>query len=244
MNDPSLEATLLAVIQRLLAQTIKLVRLTTGMIVPSKACSGFLFDRSDDQVTVLTARHSFDEPGCWYMELDVAPEQQSILVPLPESERREISPLLDVTWWDVNLCQAKNQAGTDPKLGTLPKMPRLSETVTRPVAGETRYAFAAYNRMESYPPIPRLGGIRGLERKPAYELAMEFAGLVPRNGLYRFTLARMHQGNAYYSGASGAPIFDDQDRLTSFVVSGCENEDLIYGFPLADHARELGLRVI
>ena len=58
-------------------------------------------------------------------------------------------------------------------------------------------------------------------------------------GLYKFELARKHQGHSYYKGASGAPIADPEGRIISMLVCGDEDEVFLYGVPLRKHAARL-----
>ena len=239
-----IEAMMQGRVEDCLRVTARLVRPSIPDLEKTGGCSGVLIDRGLKRATLLATRHSFGNPGEWALELDAPAECQGLMLPLPEEHRRELNASLDIAWWDINYEPAIRSMETDSALeGLSISLPLLPAKVARPATG-TWFAFAAYNRGESYPPIPRLGRIRGFERKPAYEIAMEFGGVVVKNGMYRFNLARKHQGDAYYFGASGAPIFDDAGNLVSMVVSGCEKEDCVYGFPLADYAAQLDLIVM
>ena len=65
---------------------------------------------------------------------------------------------------------------------------------------------------------------------------MTFEGIDNR-GLYRFALARKHQGDAFYKGCSGSPIAAPDGTIVALVQGGAEMANEIYGVPLARYAK-------
>jgi len=87
---------------------------------------------------------------------------------------------------------------------------------------------------------PLRSGNYWLERRPAYEIGMEFSGEHPSEAAYVFKLARPHQGHDYYEGASGAPIADPTGKIVSVVLGGNPDANVIYGAKLANYAGLIG----
>jgi hypothetical protein len=75
-----------------------------------------------------------------------------------------------------------------------------------------------------------------LLRQAAYEVYLEYAGVDPDYGLYRFNVTGEYRGRDYYEGASGAPIADPEGRIVSLVVGGSRSRKAVMGVPLADYA--------
>ena len=103
-----------------------------------------------------------------------------------------------------------------------------------PVADEA-YGFAAFAEAS-------FTEDRMLRREAAYEIGMEFTGLDDESAVYKFKLARPHQGHEYYYGSSGAPIADPSGKIVSLVLGGCESRDEIFGLPLAKYQKYTDLQ--
>lgn len=228
-------------VEAALRGTAKLFRLNEGASLPSKMASGFLLDHRPEGMTVVTARHSFGEEGSWFLEVDVAAERKKPLkIPLRASTRHEISPDHDVAWWDLDLDAIRRRLSGQPGLeGESPEVALLPPMVAPP-RENAEYFFAAYTQPEAHEWVSRLRS-PALHRTAAFEVGMTFDGIAEASGLYRFRLARQHQGHAYYEGASGAPIFDNDFSLVSMLVRGSAEEGVLFGLPLSSYSRQLGL---
>ena len=113
----------------------------------------------------------------------------------------------DIAWAFLDFDRNALQTEPDARFASLPiyKGP-LDGT---PKDGEL-YAFAAVNRDEHHRSI---GAVR---REVSWEACMTLAGLDPVE--VRFSLARQHQGDAYYFGASGSPIADRTGAAVAVLV--------------------------
>ncbi len=137
--------------------------------------------------------------------------------------------LVDFAWCELDVGRFETSIRDDRRLrgislpevlgtyrGLIPEHPDQREA----------YGFAAWNAREFHGPL------RGQVRERVAEVLMAFEGQDPRNGLYRFRLARGHQGHAHYEGCSGAPIADRSGRIVALVQGAPDGEDLIWGIPL------------
>jgi hypothetical protein len=149
---------------------------------------------------------------------------------------------IDFAWAPLDRDRIRAQMKDDPTVGrseiTLPTY--CGPLDGKPQSGEA-YSFAAWNRvaLEQHP--GPTGEVNILDRQASYELAMEYKGEDAATGKYAFKLARRHQGHDYYRGASGAPIVDPSGQIVSMVLEGNEATDTIWGLPLAQYGRLVGL---
>jgi hypothetical protein len=70
-----------------------------------------------------------------------------------------------------------------------------------------------------------------LIRDPSYEYGMRLIG-TDADGRCVFKLRSEHRGDAYYGGASGAPIAAADGTIVALVSGENEDENEIYGAPL------------
>lgn len=64
------------------------------------------------------------------------------------------------------------------------------------------------------------------------------------HGLHAFQLPNKHPGHDYFRGCSGAPIVDMAGNVVALVCRGCEEESIIYGFPIARYKSLLEIEAL
>ena len=235
-------------VNTLLNNTVNLVRLGDDMS-PCGLCSGVLIPRNG-RVFVLSAYHSLKK-GRYVLETNAVLEGagQTIAIPLnsvfhtnrvilkPGTFQIESEQEIDFGWCQLDIDRACKEFAANPELrGRKIELPYYQGPLSdRPMKGES-YGYAAWNRGQIID-----GYARFLERSASYELDMKFDGLDSESGLYRFALARDHQGHRYYKGASGAPIADPTGKIVSLLIEGREGDDFLWGLPLADYVAFVGI---
>ena len=212
----------------MLRYTVRLVRNPTRPEAEGGIGSGILLQRPAGLV-LLTAGHNFDRPGAWALETNIEVARQTLMLPIPNPQRLLRVDLetgessgVDVAW-----------ARVDPeRLRGAPQMKgkTLALDVYRgPIDGAPSakhvYGFATYSRVELHESVSRL------VREPAWEVGMTYEGM-SETGLHEFRLAGPHKGHDCYEGASGAPIADETGQIFSILVSGVEEDHVLYGFPI------------
>jgi hypothetical protein len=228
--------------QQMLHITVNLVRVDRQMN-PCGLCSGVLIQRNGD-VFVLSAYHGLKN-GRYCLETNLVLEGsgQTVLLPLNgvfHTERITLRPgtfeiekqeEIDFGWCKLDLDAAKRKMANDPLLvGKKIELPIYNGPAADNPEKDLPYGYAAWNRgliIEGY--------ARFLERKLSYELALEFDGRDSTTSLYKFRLARAHQGKDYYEGASGAPIADPTGKIVSLLVGGIGGTDFLVGLPLSNY---------
>jgi hypothetical protein len=221
-----------AYLERLSSLTVRVVCNAGTFEENGSIGSGVLLQRPAG-LALVTAGHNFDRPGTWTLESSVQVRGRTLTLPIPAPQRLFEIDLhtgeggdLDIAWsWlDLDVYrQILREQG--------PKSSRLEFTayqgpINSEPAADAMYAFAAYSRV-------RLdANLAQLDVAPACEIGMEYQG-TDECGLHEFALARPHQGDDYYYGASGAPIADETGRVVSILVSGLKDDNVLFGFPLS-----------
>lgn len=239
------ERNMRAFVEHCLGFTVNLVRLGVNKL-PFSVCSGFLVQRGE-RVFLLSAGHGIANGPGWGIETKLILQREVVILPLraviqlrkpgtPPRSRKK-ADRIDFAWTEMSLGEIRETMRADPKLkGKTLELPYYRGPLDRaPTKGEA-YGFAAWNRVY-------LGGFSQivLERDFSYELGMEFKGVDKASGLIKFKLARKHQGQKYYKGASGAPIADPEGAIVSMVLGGDKRDNIIYGLRLARFQAEVGL---
>jgi hypothetical protein len=217
-----------AFVEHMLRYTVRLVRNPTTPGAEGGIGSGVLLQRPAGLV-LLTAGHNFDRPGAWTLETDIVVGRQTLMLPIPNPQRllqvdleTGESSNVDVAW--ARLGPRRLQGAPEPKGEPIALNVYLGPIDGVPSA-EHDYGFATYSRVELHESVSTL------LRDPAWEVEMTYEG-VSQTGLHEFRLAGPHKGHDYYEGASGAPIADETGQIVSILVSGVEEENIVYGFPI------------
>ena len=189
--------------------------------------SGFAILWKGD-VRVVSARHVLDD-GEWAVE--AADTSRSAVTEAnvretPPSERRTLLLRLaadrasfaatphDIAWAAIDVDRQRLRGEPEAPHYVLPLY--RGPLDQQPEAG-TPYAFFAANRDEHHLEL------RVVRREVAAEAYMEFVGA--DQDAFRFRLARPHRGDAFYKGASGAPIVDPSGAIMAILVGpGGPNE--------------------
>lgn len=126
--------------------------------------------------------------------------------------------------WDFAWARFADAAEPLPDLGTLEFYRGPLDVVPN---SEEPYGFIGWNRDEEHL------AIKAVTREPSYELSMRFVG-EDSSGMYRFLLDGPHKGNAFYRGASGAPIAGPDGTVVALLAHGEEQaENILTAVPLA-----------
>jgi hypothetical protein len=196
-----------ALLDLLLTNTVALVR-TDG---PGGRASGFVIPWSGEY-RILSARHVLRR-GIWAVEarrpdLGIPTEQtlhdiafenrETLLLRLTLDKASLKATRHDIAWATLDFDRAA--LAHEPKSRPNSVLPIYHGPLLEEPSRDWPYAFAAGNQDEGHP------GARAVRREVASETDMAFAGKGP--SYLRFALARPHQGDAYYLGASGAPVAD------------------------------------
>ncbi|MRG94623.1 hypothetical protein [Polyangium spumosum] len=233
-----------AFIDMMLGATLNLVRLDPSTRLPTNGCSGFVIERGSRHF-LLSAGHGLRGDG-WYLETTLTSRNREVLTiplqPIWHLQQIEIRAdddshvtEVDFAWVELELDKLEEQLRSDERIkGQSWAFKSYRRALDVEPTSSGIYGFAASSQMEYHRPI---GALR---REPSYELYMEYVGL-DSSGLYRFKLAREHQGHAYYRGASGAPIADGNGQIVSMVLRGDEREGTILGLPLRKYQSVIGL---
>jgi hypothetical protein len=225
-------------VRHMLSMTLRLVRLS-GSNEPRAIASGFL-TRVGTKYRVVSAGHAIGASQGWTIEtLPVSARETLMLTVEGVQTVTTIQPncqigSLDISWADIDPQAIEEQLKNDPRRPTQPvELPLYVGPLDGQPSEGTSYGFAAWNRVEYHPDR------EAIHRDASFELHLAFEGIDPSGGLYRFRIARRHQGDEYYRGASGAPIADSEGRFISMLVCGDAAQNALYGVPLARHAPAL-----
>jgi hypothetical protein len=246
--DSAVRRNMEAFVQQMLHVTVNLVRVDLQMS-PCGLCSGVLVDRNGD-VFILSAYHGLKKGRyCLETNLVLKGSAQTVLIPLNgvfHTERIVLRPgafeiekqeEIDFAWSKLDIDAARQKMANDPMLtGMKIELPIYNGPLADIPEKDTPYGYAAWNRgliIDGY--------ARFLERHSSYELGLEFDGREPTTNLYKFRLARPHQGKDYYEGASGAPIADHTGKIVSLLIGGVGGSDLLLGLPLSEYVKFIDL---
>lgn len=243
--DEAARRNIKALLDQLVQATVLLVDWEPGLDFPRNRASGFVVERGG-RYFVISAGHAL-RTGKWSLELDPFKDgkHQALLVPLRSTwailshvdlaadEARSV----DFAWAEIDVDRLRADVRTDERLKGVPvTIPEYRGPLDRRPSGDDVYTYVALNQAEyEEHPFAKI-----VERKPSFEIGMEFAGETPDGGAYVFRLAREHQGHTFYKGASGAPIADAEGTIVSVVLRGCESRHELYGARLADFERLIG----
>ncbi len=226
--------------------TVDLVRLDSQERPLCGFCSGFLIERSS-KIYVLSAGHGLRR-GNWYLQTHIADHTaaKSVLIPmngvftltsirLPLEDDGVIRSI-DFAWCEVPFAPLAREMKAKPYLiEGKPFLRYTGQLDTNPLA-DAPYTYAAHNRVQYGDAFRSY-----LDQEASYETCMEYDGTEEERGLYRFKLARKHQGHAYYKGASGSPIFAPEGTVVSLLLRGDTSSDILYGLPLSQYQACVGL---
>ena len=227
-----------AFIEHMLRYTISLVRAVPNDW-PLGIASGFIIP-VEKRYRIISAGHAISAKPNWAMETIPVSATETLMVtvrnvhPLAKIGPDDPTSAVDLAWAVYLPDELQSQLAEAPKkpTGAL-ELPLYQGPLDAVPDGDTPYGFAAWNGVEAHKTIGKL------LREARYELNLHYIGINPSNGLYQFELARPFQGHEYYRGASGAPIADPTGLIVSMLVGGNENEQYLWGVPLANHAKKL-----
>ncbi|MBL4845537.1 MAG: tetratricopeptide repeat protein [Planctomycetes bacterium] len=187
--------------------------------------SGCFVEKKDGELSLYTANHTVKE-GEWAWETGIRlGTDGSLLLPIPS--RRVVDSARDFAQIPMSLEQLRDARRSFPELEEVPfQVPIYRGPLGLPRKDQL-YGFAAANNARLIQQRERY-----LVRDYSYEIGMTFEGVDADSGLYRFRLARKHQGDNYYAGASGAPIADQEGQIVALVSSGDARAGIIFGIPL------------
>jgi hypothetical protein len=225
-------------IEHMLRHSVRLVRNATAVFDQPEAtgvASGIILERPH-AVVMLTAGHSFWKPGDWTLETNVVVEQETLSLRLPELQelaRIDVASgtaeMIDVAWCRIDLKRVRNVlTRINQGQSTL-----MFNTYRGPLNTEpdmhAAYGYAAWNRgwLDA--------NLRKFVLEPSFEIGMKYAGRFG-DDLLTFELARPHQGDAYYSGASGSAIAAEDGTVVSVLLRGDKSKNLLYGLDLKKYA--------
>jgi hypothetical protein len=191
-------------------------------------------------LVLLTAGHTFWQPGDWTFETNVAVAGETLSFRLPGLQQlvhidRDLgkAEMIDVAWAriDPNRVQAV-LAKIKPRRRRVVTFHTYRGPLDKEPDPESAYGYAAWN----------LGWLDANLRKyiaePSFEIGMKYVGRT-ESGLLKFQLARPHQGDAYYQGASGSAIADEEGTVVSILLAGDKEQNLLYGLDLKRYAQLL-----
>jgi len=225
--------------------TLPLVAMKEGKPYPKRCASGFLIERNT-KYYVLSAAHAICKDQ-WYIEWDVFKDHKHPGIQIPLRSTWSIFASINTTsskveavdfaWAEIDTDKIREQVKKDDMLqGMKLTLPLYKGPMNEAPDQNMPYSFHAMTQ----PTIEEHPTALILERKSAYETEMEYRGKDEKTGLYKFHLARPHQGHKYYKGASGAPIADPTGKIVSMVCRGSKKTNEIFGIALPEYERMIG----
>ncbi len=218
--------------------TVKLLRGIDEQPTPTGARCGFITQRKG-RLIVVTAAHKADLDDHWFVQTSMTHERQTLYVPVKglmfwkrlNLDQPDHVADIDLAWGELDLKVWEQQLraqgiATDIPLGWMPYI----GPIEAPVKDEA-YGFSGVSSIDI---VPAFGE---MHQTPAYELYLEYSGDNAEQDLYEFTMARKHQGHAYYAGASGSPIAGPDGRIVSILLSGDDERNVLLGAKLLDYER-------
>ena len=232
MDDTAITKAATDLVNHCLALTLRLTRLNTGDHSPAGVASGF-FVALEGSTYLISAGHALNEGG-WVIETDMVIESECRTACIPVNGAWIIKSFtlgkselesVDVSWAKIDLEAFQKGVSGNKNMSGKP----FEFLIYQGTFGETPYIYASQNRVVIFEAL----GKRHLERKPSYELEMEYTGRKTKHGLYVFSIPE-HKGHPHYKGASGSPIIDPTGQIFAILVGGCEISNELYGYPLWD----------
>ncbi len=223
-----------AFVDRMLQFTQRLMLIVDGKF--KTAASGVIV-KHKDRFFLLSAGHALKEAGQWIVETNITCYPPQMLVLTVQNPVTFYSTKEDFAWAEVDVPGILKKYKAEKKLKySKLQIPCYTGPLDTKPDPEDAYAFASHKAIEFHV------GIATLVREARYEIYMQFEGMDEAKGLYRFKLARKHQGDDYYTGCSGSPIADAEGRIISLVVSGSKDPEpgVIWGTPLANYLAKIG----
>jgi hypothetical protein len=226
-----------AFMKHMLQYTIRLVRAEPNKL-PIGIASGFIIP-VEKRYRMISAAHAIGAYANWTVETLPVSSTETLMLVVPKVRKVAIPPKnksnsLDLAWADLDPERLKQQLMAAPKLPSSDvELPIYTGPLDREPDPQVPYGYAAWNQVSLDPADDTL------IRQNSCELNMRYIGTDAYTGLYKFELARKHQGHGYYRGASGAPIADPEGLIVSMLVCGDEDDDFLYGVPLKKHASVL-----
>jgi hypothetical protein len=142
---------------------------------------------------------------------------------------------VDLAWALLDVDKVRTQMRNDPAIeGRTLSLPIYTGPLDQVPEQNGYYGFAAPNRVE-------LHGTGYMYSEASFEIGMVYRGCRTEDGLYEFELARTHQGQDFYSGASGAPIANEEGTIVSLLLSGDPARNVMWGVPLARYSQVLNI---
>lgn len=233
--------------QYALSLTVRLVRPNSRTGLPDNRGTGFFVEKHG-RTFLVSAAHGLRD-GAWTIETErVRGGREMVQLRVPtvtllhsySVASAEETPI-DLAWTELDVRSIvrdlnANRDFTGPNFSVALYGDTLGD---RPNA-EGLYVFAALNQAV-FSGHARVGVEYGL----TFE-GMEYEGIEEREpnrvGCYRFKLLDPHLGNEAYGGSSGAPIVDaGNGHIVSLVLGGNQAQNVIWGLPLAEYERTIGL---
>jgi hypothetical protein len=226
-------------ITQMLESSIRLVRNARAAYDNPKMtgiASGIMLERQH-AVVLLTAGHNFWKQGDWTWETSVVVDGETLSLRLPDLQQLEHIDVLDgvvkpidVAWCRLDIERIRQVLtkidSTKPSVLNLPVYRGPIDMEPNP---DAVYGYAAWN-----------GGwldanLRKYFVEPSFEIGMRYGGR-SEDDLLMFNLARPHQGDAYYQGASGSAIAAEDGTVVSILLSGDKDKNVLYGLDLKKYA--------
>jgi hypothetical protein len=227
--------------------TLPVLQIADGEVKEGPRSSGFLV-QDGDKVFAFAAGHGVNG-SAWAFEVPNPPglfQKAMLIIPSPTwgnmvtiSLETGSTQSLDFAWGKVNMENLRRDLRSQGRSTVL----TICDCAIDGVPNHSdEYNFFALSRVDLLPAGVLLDDGRRssdpvLLREPAFEFGMKFTGEVEDTGLYRFALARRHMGHAYYRGASGAPIANQNGEVVSMLLGGDVRTNEVYGLPLSKYAR-------
>lgn len=223
-------------IEKLLETTIKLVEIDKEK-KPIGVASGFILKRYNKNV-LISAGHCFRGSKQMAIETSIIFGVETLLFALPPVNLVKKGDLksnkfkdLDIAWVNFDPKEINNPHKDDDRLkGLKIELPAYLGPINNGPDPARPYAFASWSQCEFH------SEKKTLVRDAVYEVGMKYIGMDSEKEIYKFKLAREHQGHKFYKGASGSPIADEEGRIISILLGGNDQQNIIYGFPIKNLA--------
>lgn len=218
--------------------TVRLYRGIDNNPGPDGARCGFIVQRGERTI-VITAAHEMELDDHWFVDMRINKGHSSVHAPLNGLMRWWRADLstnrdpeeLDIAWADLDMKAFSKlllEEGWDAK-EPLPIYPYIGPV--EPPQKNVSYGFHALSKVDID------ANLRLMFPHYATEVDLKFINVDPDKELYVFNMARKHQGHAYYKGASGCPIADEEGRIVSILLGGDDEQNILWGAKLTDYDR-------